>query len=496
MVDMDTLVSLCKRRGFIFQSSEIYGGLGSAWDYGPLGVELRCNIRNLWWRDVVHRRRDVVGLEAAILMHPDVWRASGHVERFSDPMVDCRACKRRFRADHLDGQPWVHFCSTKKDNKFEIPGGEPCKHCGDRRTLCPECGRGELTEPRQFNLMLRTFLGPVEDEAAVTYLRPETAQGMFVNFENVLQAMRRKLPFGIAQIGRSFRNEITPGNFIFRTREFEQMELEFFVNPHDTVDGQPADEYWHDVWIRDRFDWYRRYGIREANLRVREHTKDELAHYAKRCVDIEYRFAIGWSELEGIANRTDFDLRRHAEVSGKSLTYFDEERKTHVVPYVIEPAAGVDRSLLAFMTDAYDVEEVRGEKRVVLRFHPELAPVKIAVLPLLKKRDDIVTRAVAIRDALAQRWVAVYDDTAAIGRLYRRQDEVGTPFCVTVDVQTVGDPAKGETGDDRVTIRDRDSMGQIRVPIPELEDAFAKLLGGTPWDTVAERYPAQPVAAS
>jgi glycyl-tRNA synthetase len=494
MVDMDTLVSLCKRRGFIFQSSEIYGGLGSSWDYGPLGVELRRNIRNLWWRDVVQLRRDVVGLEAAILMHPRVWEASGHVERFSDPMVDCRACKRRFRADHLDAQPWTHYCPAKKDNKFVVPAGEPCKHCGVARTLCPECGKGELTEPRQFNLMLKTFLGPVEDEAAVTYLRPETAQGMFVNFENVLQATRRKLPFGIAQVGKSFRNEITPGNFIFRTREFEQMEMEYFVHPQDTVDGQPADEYWHDHWIQERFAWYQRYGIRAENLRLREHGKDELAHYAKRCVDVEYKFAIGWSELEGIANRTDYDLRRHADVSGRQLTYYDDERKAHVVPYVIEPAAGVDRSLLAFLTDAYHVEEVRGEKRVVLRFHPDVAPIKVAVLPLLRNRDDIVRRAWEIRDRLAQRWMAVYDDTASIGRLYRRQDEVGTAYCVTVDVQTVGDPAKNEPGDDKVTVRDRDSMQQIRVPIPELDDACGRLLGGASWGAVAARYPAQPAA--
>jgi CDP-diacylglycerol--glycerol-3-phosphate 3-phosphatidyltransferase len=308
----------------------------------------------------------------------------------------------------------------------------------------------------------------------------------------VLQAMRRKLPFGIAQIGRSFRNEITPGNFIFRTREFEQMELEFFVNPLDTVGGQPADEYWHEHWIEARMAWYQRYGIRPENLRIREHAKEELAHYAKRTVDIEYQFAIGWSELEGIANRTDFDLKRHAEVSGRTLSYFDEERKQHVVPYVIEPAAGVDRTVLAILTDAYHVEDVRGEKRVVLRFHPEVAPVKIAVLPLLKKREEIVTRCWELRDRLAARgWVTVYDDTAAIGRLYRRQDEVGTPYCVTVDVQTVGDAEKGETGDGRVTIRDRDSMGQIRVPIAELETAFADLLGGTPWAAVAARYPAQ-----
>jgi glycyl-tRNA synthetase len=490
MVDMDTLVSLCKRRGFVFQSSEIYGGLGSSWDYGPLGVELKRNIRHLWWRDTVQLRREVLGLETAVLMHPRVWEASGHVERFSDPMVDCRACNRRFRADQLDAQPWVHYCPSRKDNKFVIPAGEPCRHCAGVRWLCPECGKGELTEPRQFNLMLRTFLGPVEEAAAVTYLRPETAQGMFVNFDNVLQAMRRKLPFGIAQIGRSFRNEITPGNFIFRTREFEQMELEFFVNPLDSVKGQPADEYWHEAWIEERFSWYRRYGIRAENLRLREHGKDELAHYAKRCVDVEYRFAIGWSELEGIANRTDFDLKRHAEVSGKTLTYFDDGRKQHVVPYVIEPAAGVDRTFLAFLTDAYHLEEVRGEKRVVLRFHPEVAPVKVAVLPLLKKRDDIVARAETIRDELARHWTAVYDDTAAIGRLYRRQDEVGTPYCVTVDVQTVGDAGRGEAGDGKVTVRDRDSMEQIRVPIVALVEVLQGLLAGGPWAAAAARYPA------
>ena len=490
-MNMDTLVSLCKRRGFIFQSSEIYGGIASCWDYGPLGVGLKNNIKRVWWRDHVQQRPDMVGLDASIMMHPTVWRASGHVDHFTDPMVDCRACQRRFRADKLDDALWVHYCPVKKDNKFEVPAGEPCKHCGRRRTLCPECGKGELTEPRQFNLMFKTFMGPVEEEAALVYLRPETAQGIFVNFDNVLQAMRLKLPFGIAQIGKSFRNEITPGNFIFRTHEFEQMEIEFFVNPHGSVNGKPADEYWHAHWIEERLAWYRRYGIAAENLRLREHGREELAHYAKRTVDIEYRFPIGWSELEGIANRTDFDLKQHAKFSGKSLTYFDEERRTHVVPYVIEPSAGVDRSLLAFLVDAYREEEVRGEKRVVLRLHPELAPIKIAVLPLLKKREEIAAMAREIRNQLARRWATVYDDTAAIGRLYRRQDEVGTPYCVTVDVQTVGDTETGEPGDNRVTIRDRDSMGQIRVPVPELVSVFQELLAGEPWSRVATRYPAQ-----
>jgi glycyl-tRNA synthetase len=486
---MDVIVSLCKRRGLIFQSSEIYGGTASCWDYGPLGVELKNNVKRAWWRDNVQLRPDMVGLDASIIMHPAVWKASGHLDHFTDPMVDCKACQHRFRVDKLDEQPWVHFCPATKGNRFEIPGGEPCKHCGSRRTLCPDCGKGELTAPRQFNLMFKTFMGPVEDAAAVTYLRPETAQGIFVNFDTVLQAMRLKLPFGIAQIGKAFRNEITPGNFIFRTREFEQMEIEYFVSPLETIEGRPADEVWHERWIEARFAWYQRYGLRRDNLRLREHEKDELAHYAKRTVDIEYNFPMGWSELEGIANRTDFDLRQHARHSGKTLTYYDEERKTHAVPYVIEPSAGADRSLLAFLVDAYREEEVRGEKRVVLGLHRELAPIKIAVLPLLKKRDDIVARARALRDRLARHWMVVYDDTAAIGRLYRRQDEVGTPYCVTVDVQTVGDPATGEAGDQRVTIRERDSMEQIRVPHEALEEVFAGLLGPVSWDEVAGRHP-------
>jgi glycyl-tRNA synthetase len=332
-----------------------------------------------------------------------------------------------------------------------------------------------LTAPRQFNLMFKTFMGPVEEDAAVTYLRPETAQGIFVNFDNVLQSMRRKLPFGIGQIGKSFRNEITPGNFIFRTREFEQMEIEYFVNPNDVVDGRPADEHWHERWIADCMAFFSRYGLGRENLRLREHEKDELAHYAKRTVDVEYRFPIGWSELMGIANRTDFDLKQHAKWSGKSLTYFDEERKEHVVPYVI-----------------YREEEVRGEKRVVLRLHPELAPVSVAVLPLLKKREEIVKTAQAIRDELARHWTAYYDDTAAIGRLYRRQDEIGTAYCVTVDVRSVGDAEKGEAGDGQVTIRDRDSMEQARVPIPELVPVLRELLGGVDWGTVTARFGVKP----
>jgi glycyl-tRNA synthetase len=469
MVDMDKIVSLSKRRGFIFQSSEIYGGTGSCWDYGPLGVELKNNVKRVWWRDNVQFRSDMVGLDASILMHTRVWKASGHLDHFTDPMVDCLACKRRFRLDQLDDEVWVHFCEATKGNKFNIPGGEACKHCGKRRTLCPACGKGELTAPRQFNLMFKTFMGPVEDEAAVTYLRPETAQGIFVNFDNVLQSMRMKLPFGIAQIGKSFRNEITPGNFTFRTREFEQMEIEFFVMPG-------TDEEWHQRWIDERFAWYPRYGMRRENLRLREHDKDELAHYAKRTADIEYLFPMGWSELEGIANRTDFDLKQHAQYSGKALEYFDEESKQKIVPYVIEPSAGADRGTLAFLVDAYNEEEVRGEKRVVLNFHRELAPIKIAVLPLLKKNSRIVETAQRLCADLRKRWYAVYDDTASIGRLYRRQDEVGTPFCVTVDVQTVGDDKAA--ADEKVTIRDRDTMEQVRVPMSELNSVMEKLMAG------------------
>jgi glycyl-tRNA synthetase len=338
--------------------------------------------------------------------------------------------------------------------------------------------------------MFKTFMGPVEEDATVTYLRPETAQGIFVNFDNVLQSTRRKLPFGIAQIGKAFRNEITPGNFIFRSREFEQMEIEYFVNPHERLEGRPADEAWHDRWIADCQAWFTRYGLAAEHVKLHEHGRDELAHYSKRTVDLLYKFPMGWSELMGIANRTDFDLKQHAKFSGKSLTWFDEDRKEHVVPFVIEPSAGVDRALLAFLLDAYQEEEVRGDKRVVLRLHPELAPVKIAVLPLLKKRAEIVATCHDLRHRLTRRWLTLYDDTAAIGRLYRRQDEVGTPYCVTVDVKTVGDSEKGEGGDGKVTIRERDTMQQIRVPLADLETVFGRLLdAGAAWSEIAAAYP-------
>jgi len=452
MVDMEKIVSLCKRRGFIFQSSEIYGGTGSCWDYGPLGVELKNNVKKIWWRDNVHRRSDIVGVDASILMHPKVWEASGHMSGFSDLLTECSHCHRRF--------------SVPKNGISKCP--------------TPNCD-GVLSPPRQFNLMFKTFMGPVEDESSVTYLRPETAQGIFVNFENVLASSRKKLPFGIAQIGKSFRNEITPGNFIFRTREFEQMEIEYFVNPNVKVNGIPSDEYFYRKWIEERLNWYIRYGIAEKNLNLKEHGKDDLAHYAKSCTDIEYNFPMGWAELEGIANRTDFDLKQHSKFSGRDFSYFDSETREHITPFVIEPSAGVDRSILAFLVDAYSEEEVRGEKRVVLKFHPEVAPIKIAILPLLKKRDDIVSVAKELLAQLCQSFVVVYDDTASIGRLYRRQDEIGTPYCITVDVETV-------EKDKKVTIRERDSMEQIRVNANEIT-SIIKDLFEEGWKGIAPKYP-------
>jgi glycyl-tRNA synthetase len=424
---MDTIVSLAKRRGFVFPSSEIYGGFGSTWDYGPLGVELKRNIKNLWWRDMVQERDDIVGLDASILMSPLVWKASGHVTEFHDPMVDCKKCKHRFRADHVQG---------------------------DR---CPDCG-GELTEARQFNMMFKTFVGPVEEDASVTYLRPETAQGIFVNFFNVQQSMRRKLPFGIAQQGKAFRNEITPGNFIFRTREFEQMEMEFFVKPG-------TDEEWHERWIKTRWDWYLKYGVSPDRMRLRVHEKAELAHYAKATSDIEYQFPWGWGELEGIANRGDFDLRKHTEASNKDLTYFEDETNEHIFPYVIEPAVGPDRIALVMLLNAYHEEPDKDETRVVLRFHPAVAPIKLAVLPLSKKLAEEARKVHAL---VRPHFMSQYDDTGSIGKRYRRQDEIGTPLCVTVDFDTLNDHA--------VTIRDRDSMEQVRVPVEELVGKVREML--------------------
>ena len=426
-VSMDTIVSLAKRRGFVFPSSEIYGGFGSTWDYGPLGVELKRNIKNLWWRDMVQMREDIVGLDSAILMAPQVWQASGHVAEFADPMVDCKNCKHRFRADHIEGDK------------------------------CPDCG-GELTEVRRFNMMFKTNVGPVEDDASIAYLRPETAQGIFVNFFNVQSSMRRKLPFGIAQQGKSFRNEITPGNFIFRTREFEQMEMEFFVKPG-------ADDEWYSYWVEARHKWYLRYGVNPESLRLRVHEKEELSHYAKATTDIEYKYPWGWGELEGIANRTDFDLRRHSEESNKDLTYFDDETNEHIFPYVIEPAVGPDRIALVMLLNAYREEPDKDETRVVLKFHPEIAPIKVAVLPLSKKLAD---KAREVWSGVRPHFMSQYDDTGSIGKRYRRQDEIGTPLCVTVDFDTLNDQA--------VTIRHRDTMEQVRVPVEELVGRLGEML--------------------
>ena len=425
---MERIVNLAKRRGLVFQSSEIYGGLNSCWDYGPIGVELRRNVKEAWWREMVWSRGDIVGLDCSILMHPRVWEASGHVAGFTDPLVDCKKCKGRFRADHQDVID-AH-----------------AKGCD-----------GELTDARQFNLMFKTFMGPVEDSADAVFLRPETAQGMFVNFPNVLDTQRRKLPFGIAQQGKSFRNEITPGNFLYRTREFEQMEMEFFVKPGE-------EEHWYEYWKKERFDWYVRLGIREENLRLREHESDELAHYARGCADVEYQFPFGWSELEGIASRTDFDLKQHAEWSGKDISYFDEETRERFVPYVVEPAAGADRATLAFLVDAYDEDEVEGEVRVVLRLHPRLAPVKAAILPLLRKAGQ-PEKAQEIFAKIRPHLVCQYDQSGSIGRRYRRQDEIGTPYCLTVDHQTMEDGT--------VTLRDRDETSQDRI---HESDILAELL--------------------
>ena len=432
-VSMDTLVSLCKRRGFVFPASEIYGGFGSTYDYGPLGVELKRNIKDAWWRSMVRERSDIVGIDTAIIQSPRVWEASGHVQNFSDPMVDCRECKGRFRADHLEGP------------------------------ACPTCGAtGSFTEAREFNLMFRTHVGPVEDAAATAYLRPETAQGIFINFENVLGSTRRRLPFGIAQQGKSFRNEITPGNFIFRTREFEQMEMEFFVDPSESNE-------WYERWIDLREAWHHDLGIRPENLRRDVHSPESLSHYSAGTTDLQYRFPWGWDELEGIANRTDFDLTQHGESSGKRLDYFDQAADKHVVPHVIEPAVGVDRIMLALLCDAYRViPDEKGDARVVLALEPRMAPVTVAVLPLSRKQP-VADLAREVWDQLRPHWTTQYDDTQSIGRRYRRQDEIGTPWCVTVDFESLDDNA--------ATIRHRDTQKQDRLPIPELANELRARLG-------------------
>ncbi len=565
-INMEKIVSLCKRRGFVFPSSEIYGGLGSCWDYGPMGVELKRNVRDAWWKAIVQERDDVVGIDSSIMMHPDVWKASGHIDSFTDPLVECKRCHSRFRLDEIAGSTRkllhsldkpISWFSSSGDQLFvqgltidapssaitlkqaeltssgrlnqslskEIlleavkpaskkyplfvgsqlyPGGkgyvvgfkvvegrlgasiklvfddihgifEPVEIVVDFANMqvtqtvpkhyCPSCG-GELTEPRMFNLMFKTFMGPVEEEASTVYLRPETAQGMFVNFENVVTTTRKKLPLGIAQIGKSFRNEITPGNFIFRTREFEHMELEYFVKPG-------TDEAWFDYWVKERFEWYIKLGMKKENLRLCQHGKDELAHYAKDCYDIEYLFPMGWSELEGIANRSDYDLTQHAKHSGKDLSYFDGESGERYIPYVIEPSAGVDRTVLALLIDAYSEEEVEGEKRAVLHLQPSLAPMKVAVLPL-SRNEKLAPLSKEVYKQLCPNFMTCYDDSQSIGRRYRRQDEIGTPFCVTIDFESLED--------NQATIRDRDSLAQIRVPVEELERTLRAKLNGEPFE--------------
>jgi glycyl-tRNA synthetase len=431
-VTMDKVVSLCRRRGFVFPSSEIYGGLGSAYDYGHYGVLAKNNVKALWFQAMIQERDDIVALDSAIILHPRVWEASGHLSGFSDPLVDCRTCKLRFRADHLEDLQHEEVRCGKR----------PSKRPGET----PDC---DLTEARNFNLMLSTSIGAVEETSSRAYLRPETAQGIFVNFKNVLQLARRKPPFGIAQIGKSFRNEITPGNFLFRTREFEQMEMEFFVPPDEA-------EQWYRYWIEARFGWYTRYGIREQSLRVRPHDADELSHYSSGTSDVEYLFPIGWSELEGIANRGNFDLTQHAEHSGKTLEYVGQDGERYV-PHVIEPAGGVDRALLAFLVDAYDEEVVGERERTVLRLHPRVAPVTAAILPLIGKDAGMVEKARALTDDLRRSFMVEYDDNGAIGRRYRRQDEIGTPWAFTIDEQTLED--------DTVTFRDRDSLEQDRIQL-------------------------------
>ncbi|HEY1689680.1 MAG TPA: glycine--tRNA ligase [Solirubrobacteraceae bacterium] len=449
-VTMDKIVALCKRRGFIFPSSEIYGGVGSTYDYGHYGVLLKSNVKAEWWKAMLSERDDIVALDSAILQHPKVWEASGHLAGFTDPLVDCKTCGQRFRADHLGDLP----CGRK-----------PSKHPGETS----EC---DLTQARDFNLMFETTIGPVKESGSTAYLRPETAQGIFINFKNVLQFSRKKPPFGIAQIGKSFRNEITPGNFIFRTREFEQMEMEFFAPPHE------IDE-WFSYWLKARLDWYLELGLRPDHLRLRAHEQDELSHYSSGTSDVEYLFPIGWSELEGIANRGDFDLTQHAKHSGEKLEYFDQATGERYVPKVIEPAAGADRATLAFLVDAYDEEVVEregtgsGERRTVLRLHPRLAPVKVAVLPLVGK-DGQPELAREVHQQLRRELQAEYDLGGAIGKRYRRQDEIGTPFCVTIDHQSVTEQT--------VTLRDRDTLSQERLPIDGLAEELRRRISA-PWST-------------
>ena len=444
----DKLTSLAKRRGFVFPSSEIYGGAGATWDYGPLGVELKNNVKRAWWRAMVQLREDIVGLDGAILMHPRVWEASGHVENFTDPLVECGNCRRRYRLDELpDGE---RLAEAWRANALDLT-----------KTACPSCGQTKLSEPRRFNLMFKTFVGPVEDTASVAWLRPETAQSIFVDFDNVQQASRKRIPFGIAQIGKAFRNEITPGNFIFRSREFEQMEMQYFTRPED------APRIFEE-WKARRRDWHESLGMPADRLRFRDHTADERAHYAAAATDIQFRFPFGWQEMEGIHNRTDYDLRRHSEFSGKDLSYRDDTTNEKFLPFVVETSVGADRATYALLCAAYDEEPDKEGVRVVLRLHRALAPYKVAVLPL-SKNERLTPAAREVAASLRPHFMITYDETQAIGRRYRRQDEIGTPFCVTVDFDSLEDHA--------VTIRERDSMAQVRVPIADLVPALQERLG-------------------
>ncbi len=438
---MDKIVSLAKRRGFIFADSEIYGGLNGFWDFGPLGVELKNNIKKAWWKAIVQSRDDVAGIDSSIIHNPRTWEASGHISNFSDPMVDCHVCKQRFRADHLAEEQGIEVSEILIKGK------------------CPTCGSKDFTAPKAFNLMFQTHVGPVADDASVAYLRPETCQGIFINFDNVRQSARLKLPFGIAQIGKAFRNEVNPRNFIFRSREFEQMELEWFCEPPQFASSKKPDE-WHAYWKEERMNWHLAMGLKKENVRFRDHEKKELAHYAAAATDVEYNFPFGFKELEGIANRTDFDLKQHSEFSGKDMRYFDEQAKEKYFPYVIEPSLGVDRMLLALLCDAYAEDEDGGESRVVLRFAPQVAPVKAAIFPLIKK-PELMAISEQITQSLKQDMVVFYDETGSIGRRYRRMDEAGTPYCITVDFDTLDDQA--------VTIRDRDSLKQERIKIEEVK---------------------------
>lgn len=457
---MEKIVALCKGRGFVFPGSEIYGGLANTWDYGPLGVELKNNVKKAWWKKFVQENPYNVGLDAAILMNPQTWVASGHLGGFADPLMDCKECKERFRADQLI----ENYCAEQGialPKPIDAFSNEELKSfIEDHAIPCPSCGKHNFTDIRQFNLMFKTFQGVTEDAKNTVYLRPETAQGIFVNFQNVQRTTRRKLPFGVCQVGKSFRNEITPGNFTFRTREFEQMELEFFCKPGTDLE-------WFQYWRSFCRDWLMGLSMKEENLRLRDHDADELCFYSKATTDFEYRFPFGWGELWGVADRTDYDLKQHQEHSGQDMTYFDQEANERYIPYVIEPSLGADRMALAFLIEAYDEEVVDAEKndtRVVMRFHPALAPFKCAVLPLSKKLGD---KAREIAQELSRFYMVDYDDTGSIGKRYRREDEIGTPYCITVDFQTVGD--EKTPADNCVTVRDRDTMEQVRLPIRELK---------------------------